>query len=326
MTKINSVNILPVSNNQIKTNNPSAQQINDNAVNNKSLKNGDIVTIPLLNKEIKKPVAIIGGLAAIAAVAVGILALSKKPGCEVQTTQSVEKMVQKELDAINSAVKKLDSEANEASKRAENLLKSVIEAMNKGSEKRSDGTLIREVQNFGNYLVEYAQDGKTVTRKTEFLLDNISKIEEYIGNRKNVFVDTLGKKSYIEYEKLEDGTFKPLRETIFRGGCYFNSNSTDFSLSEKILFHWENGTKESFTKLQGKPAFYNANIEVPYENFNKESCIAVDCIGSPNVGFNTDGSFIRNLDFNKYLISKFDKNKPLDLESKINKILEDYKL
>ena len=51
----------------------------------------------------------------------------------------------------------MDNEANEASKRAENLWRNNIEAYNKGTETRTDGTLIREITHFGDEMLEYAQ-------------------------------------------------------------------------------------------------------------------------------------------------------------------------
>lgn len=307
----NKANLL-ASNNLIVKDKVIGNYVNNGAVDNKAVKDGDTVTIPLLNKEVKKRTAVIvAGLAAIGTAAIGAFAIIKHAKTPKKLDDSLEKTVKEGLNALSNSIKKLDNEANEASKRAENLWKNNIESYNKGTETRTDGTLIREITHFGNEMLEYAQDGKTVTRKTTLLLGNPGEIEEYVGtDRKNILeMDMAAPRAYTEYEKLQDGTWKPIKVTEFypkKRLLYskFKENADfDFSLSENLATYWQDSSKEVMKKLDYKPSFYYTDIEIPAQYQSKSGFMVSDYISDskiePFASFIEDGKINTTKEFLK---------------------------
>ncbi len=225
---------LPVSSNTTPLNTVPSAPAPDLNTNNRFEKTPKADTITIAGKTIKKKTAIIGGLSALAvAVAVGAAIVfgarrgktpvippeTKMPEIPPETAQVVDEAkeaISKRVDDITEMVK---DDVRKVDELAENIQKKVDEiyTLFKNGGKNADGKTVAQLETKKNGLTdvqimtEFAEDGKTIVRKSEFHeFDGlIAEITEFLEGGKTNCIDACDGKlrSYDEgIEILTDGS------------------------------------------------------------------------------------------------------------------------
>ncbi len=235
---------------------------NNNAVDNKNTKNGDTITIPLLNKEVKKSTAIIGGLITGLVIIGGIIAgkhhfdakklavaannagsEGQKAGANGGNTGKAEQgaggagrnngdtpivIVEEDNGLINDAIKFADLDFKTKGNQGKAVVKETGELYT--------GVTKREIKTTG-------QNGDEIVRNIQYKYDNgelTQRTEKYIEDGKEMekVLERLGKHhSRVFVRNINDGSAKVLFEQHMENGVLItkNSNGVETRYSKKIL-------------------------------------------------------------------------------------------